>query len=93
VISLTAYPEDTLEGLIARNFVQMIAEIEDHAIDLESIQFVIDESRALMREAGWPRAYDRHFLSRLRDDLTTLTRGHPVTRQFVELLTIEVEFN
>lgn len=87
------YPENTLEGLIAREWVSMICECEDHAINLEPITEVISKGRALMRGAGWPAMYQHDFLVRLRLDLTALTHGHPVARQFVEMLEIETEFN
>lgn len=93
MISLTAYPENTLEGLIAREWVSMITEIEDHTINLEPISAVISKARAMMREAGWPPAYEHNFLVQLRNDLTALTHGHLVTRQFVQMLEIETEFN
>jgi hypothetical protein len=89
----TAYPEKTLEGLIAREWVSMITECEDHQINLEPISDAISHSRALMREAGWSAIYQRNYLAQLRLDLTELTHGHPVTRQFVQLLEIETEFN
>jgi hypothetical protein len=92
-IMVTTYPENTLEGLIARELVQMITECEDHSINVEPIQEVINKSRALMCEAGWPPVYQHNFWVQLRRDLTTLTKGHPVTRQFVQLLEIETEFN
>ena len=88
-----AYPENTLEGVIARSWVAMIAEIEDFQINLEPIQVVIDDARRMMREAGWPPIYQYNYLVQLRNDLTELTRCHPVTRQFVQMLTIELEFN
>jgi len=90
---LTAYPENTLEGLIARELVQMICECEDHAINLEPISEAISRCLTLMREQGWPPVYQHNFLVQLRKDLTELTHGHPVTRQFVQLLEIETEFN
>jgi hypothetical protein len=93
MISLTAYPENTLEGLIAREWVSMIQECEDHTINLEPISEVISKSRALMCEAGWPPIYQHNFLTQLRNDLTALTHGHAVTRQFVQMLEIETEFN
>jgi hypothetical protein len=91
--SLAAYPENTLEGLIARAWVSMITECEDHTINLEPITEVISRSRALMSDAGWPAVYQHNYLVQLRRDLTELTHGHPVTRQFVQLLEIETEFN
>jgi len=92
-LPIEVYPENTLEGLIAREWVSMICECEDHTINLEPIAEVISRSRELMREAGWPATYQHDFLVKLRDDLTELTHGHPVTRQFVQMLTIETEFN
>jgi hypothetical protein len=48
----TAYPESTLEGLIARSLVGMITECEDHQINLEPITEAISRCRALMRGQG-----------------------------------------
>ncbi len=92
-LSIEVYPETTLEGLIAREWVSMIAEIEDHAINLEPIREVIAHSRALMRETGWPPTYEHLFLCQLRNDLTELTRGHPVSQQFIQVLNSELEGN
>ncbi|MGD0630061.1 MAG: hypothetical protein ABR987_11940, partial [Terracidiphilus sp.] len=86
--SIDRYPENTLEGLVAREWASMIAECEDHTIDLEPIQKVIAKSRALMRASGWPAIYEHNFLVQLRNDLTELTHAHPVTRQFIQLLII-----
>jgi hypothetical protein len=93
MISLAAYPENTLEGLIVREWVSMICEIEDSQINLEPISEVISKARAMMCGAGWPPVYQHNFLMQLRRDLTTLTHGHPVTRQFVTMLEIETETN
>lgn len=87
------YPPQTLEGIIARELVSMIRECEDHTINLEPIQAVIDNARSLMRSAGWPSIYQYNYFVQLRNDLTELTECHPVTRQFVQMLTIETEFN
>jgi hypothetical protein len=92
-LDIEVYPENTLEGLIARLWVRMIRECEDHTINLEPIQEVIERGRSLMREEGWPGTYQHDFLIRLRNDLTELTEGHPVTRQFIQLLTIELELD
>jgi hypothetical protein len=92
-LPIETYPENTLEGMIAREWVAMICEIEDHQINLEPISEVIAKSRALMREAGWPAVYQHNYLAQLRRDLTELTHGHPVTRQFVTMLEIELETN
>ena len=92
-LPIECYPENTLEGLIAREWVSMICECEDPTIDMEPIQEVIARSRGLIREAGWPATYEHNFLLRLRNDLTEMTHAHPVTRQFIQLLTVELEFN
>ncbi len=92
-VSIDVYPENTLEGLIAREWVSIIREIEDHTINLEPITELISRCRELMHEAGWPATYQHDFLVKLRDDLTALTDGQLVTRQFVQMLTIETEFN
>jgi hypothetical protein len=90
---LPFYPENTLEGIVARELVSMILECEDHTINLEPIQKVIAECRALMHEAGWPANYEHAFLLQLRNDLTELTHAHPVTRQFYSVLTNILETN
>ncbi len=92
-LSIKRYPPNTLEGMIARKWVQMIDECEAPNINLEAIQAVIDKTRGAMCAAGWPATYQHDFLAQLRNDLTELTEGHPVTRQFIQLLTIELEFN
>ena len=91
--TIDSYPANTLEGLIAREWASMILECEDHAINLEPIRDVIAKSRALMRDHHWPETYQHKFLALLRDDLTALTFGHPVTRQFIEVLTAQLESN
>ena len=92
-LPIDRYPANTLEGMIARTLVDLITECEDFQINLEPITEVISRCRALMRDAGWPPVYQHNFLTQLRLDLTELTRGHPVTRQFVKMLEIETEFN
>lgn len=92
-LPMETYPENTLEGLIARSLVGMITECEDHTINLEPISEAISRCRALMREAKWPPTYEHNFLVQLKNDLTELTHGHPVTRQFVTMLEIETETN
>jgi len=91
--TIDCYPAGTLEGLIAREWASMILECEDHTINEEPIRDVIAKSRVLMREAGWPPIYEHKFLALLRDDLTALTFVHPVTRQFVQILTTQLESN
>ena len=90
-LPIDVYPENTLEGLIAREWVSMIRACEDHTINPEPISEVISRSRALMREAGWSATYEHNFLLKLRNDLTELTQAHPVTRQFIALLDLELE--
>jgi len=92
-LPIDVYPENTLEGMIARKWVQMIDESECHTINPEPIREVILKSRELMRAAGWPPIYQHSFLKRLRNDLTELTEGHPVARQFITLLDLELESN
>jgi hypothetical protein len=92
-LPIDVYPLNTLEGMIARKWVQMISESECHTINPEPIRDVIRKSRALMRAACWPPTYQHLFLTQLRNDLTELTEGHPVTRQFITLLDLELEFN
>ena len=92
-MSINRYPGNTLEGMLARKFVSMILGCEDHVISLELIQPVINGTRDLMRAAGWPALYQHNFLLQLKSDLTELTRGHPVTRQFIQMLEIETEFD
>ncbi len=92
-LSIDCYPVNTLEGMIARKWVQMITECEDHTINEEPIRDVITRTRAVMQAAGWSPTYQHLFLSQLRGDLTELTRCHPVTRQFVSLLSNELEGN
>jgi hypothetical protein len=92
-LPIEVYPPNTLEGMIARKWVRMIDECEDHTINPEPIREVIQKSRAAMRAAGWPPVYEHVFLKRLRNDLTDLTECHPVTRQFITLLDLELESN
>lgn len=91
--TIDLYPANTLEGLIARELTSMILECEDHTINTEPIRDAIATFRELMREQKWPETYQHKYLAVLRDDLTTLTYGHPVTRQFVQQLNLELECN
>jgi hypothetical protein len=90
-LPIERYPEAALEGLIAREWVQMICGCEDHTINLEPIQAAIASTCKLMREAGWTPLYQHSFLAQLRNDLTELTRAHPVARQFITILDLELE--
>lgn len=88
------HPDDLLGDVVTHKFVSMIRDCEDPQIDLESIQKeAIDWAYRVMNAANWPAVYQHDFLVRLRSNLTELTDAHPVTRQFVQLLTIELEFN
>ena len=89
----TTHPDDALADFITNRWVSRIRKCADHQVDLESVQAEIDWARELMRAANWPAVYQHNFLVRLRNVLTELTDAHPVTRQFVEMLTIETEFN
>ncbi|HEY3624860.1 MAG TPA: hypothetical protein VGL00_01200 [Terracidiphilus sp.] len=93
MITIDFYPANSLEGLIAREWASMILECEDPAINLVPIQAVIEKSRTLMHEAGWPQTYQHKFLLLLRNDITALTFGHPVARQFCAVLTNQLESN
>lgn len=91
--TIDSYPANTLEGLIAREWAGMILECSDHRINEEPIRDVIANSRALMRKTGWPPLYEHKFLALLRNDITALTFGHPVARQFCDVLTAQLETN
>ncbi len=93
-LSIDVYPANTLEGMIAREWVSMVGECDcllENPDD--SFGLVVRCARELMRNAGWPAAYQHLFLVQLRKDLTELTNGHPVTRQFIEVLDRELESN
>lgn len=69
-----------------------IVETEDHQIDLESAQKFIDESREILRASGATLENERYFLRALKLFLPVLTGCHPICRQFIPLLEIELEF-
>lgn len=92
-LPIEAYPPNTLEGLIARRFVKTIFEAEAPQIALELVWDVIHRTRDVMSAAGWNPTYQHIFLKQLRNDLTELTEGHPVTRQFIVVLDLELESN
>jgi hypothetical protein len=85
--------DDALADLIANTLVRKIREFDAPNTDLEGIRGEIAWARELMRAANWPALYQHEFLVRLRNTLTELTDAHPVTRQFVQMLTIETELN
>jgi hypothetical protein len=92
-LPIDVYPVNTLEGMIARKWVKMIDESECHTINPEPIREVIQKTRAVMCSAGWTPTYQHLFLRQLCNDLTELTECHPVTRQFISLLDLELESN
>lgn len=69
-----------------------IVETEDHQIDLESAQKFIDETREILRASGATLENERYFLRVLKLFLPALTGYHPLGRQFIPLLEIELEF-
>lgn len=86
--------DDALADLISNTWVKKIREFDAVAVtDFDALQQEIAWARGLMDAAGWPRAFQHDFLMRLRNRLTELTDGHPVTRQFLQALTLETEFN
>lgn len=95
LLSIDVYPPNTLEGHIARKWVQRIEEWGELAstINPAMIQEVICETRAAMYAAKWTPLYQHKFLAQLRKDLTDLTQGHPLTRQFITHLDLELESN
>ena len=92
-LSIDVYPPNTLEGLIAGRWVKRIEEWGElcHTINPAMIQEVICETRAAMYAAKWTPLYQHKFLAQLRKDLTELTEGHLLTRQFISHLDLELE--
>jgi hypothetical protein len=85
--------QTTLAQLIFDLWRQAITEIEDARIDMESAQMLIDRTRRILREDGASPAAEHDFLKRLRDSLPMLTNGHPLCKQFIEILTNQLESN
>jgi hypothetical protein len=85
--------DDALADFIVNTWVSRIREFDATQTDLEGIQQEIAWARELMCASNWPAIYQHDFLVRLRTTLTELTDAHPVTRQFVQMLEIETEFN
>jgi hypothetical protein len=94
-LSIDVYPVNTLEGTIARKWVKKIEELGEygHMVNPELIQEVICETRGAMNAAKWSPLYQHKFLVQLRNDLTELSEAHPLTRQFITLLDLELESN
>jgi hypothetical protein len=83
---------DRFEQMLFEKWRSAIVETEDHQIDLESAQEFIDETREILRAAGASPENERYFLRSLKLFLPLLTNCHPVCRQFIPLLEIELEF-
>ena len=93
-LPIAVYPANTLEGMIARKWVQIICECEGLLENPEEpVLLLLNRCRELMNAAKWLPTYQHIFLVQLRNDLTELTEGHPVTRQFIEVLNRELESN
>lgn len=93
-LPIDVYPANTLEGAIAREWVSMICECDGLLSNPEKpVRIVLTQTRALISDAGWTPTYQHKFLVQLRNDLTELTCGHAVTRQFIEILNRELEAN
>jgi hypothetical protein len=94
-LPIEVYPPNTVAGLIARKWVKKIEELGEYGstVNPELIQEVIRETRTVMNAAKWSPLYQHNFLVRLHADLTELTEAHPLTRQFVTLLNLELEGN
>ncbi len=82
---------DAVQNMIFEQWRKTIAEIEDHQIDDASAQFLIDETRQTLRDAGVGPVNEHLLLRNLRDRLPILTDGHPICRQFITLLTNQLE--
>jgi hypothetical protein len=87
---------DPVQEPITHRLIEMwrsaIVETEDHQIDLESAQKFIDETREILRASGATPENERYFLRALKLFLPALTGCHPICRQFIPLLEIELEF-
>jgi hypothetical protein len=83
---------EALTGMLFNKWRTAILETEDHQIDLESAQAFIDETRWILRDNGATLENELYFLRALKLFLPTLTNCHPLCRQFIPLLEIELEF-
>jgi hypothetical protein len=83
----------TLTQLIFEQWQQTIAEIDDARIDKESAQMLIDRTRRILRADGASAVDEHKFMLLLKNALPALTGGHPICKQFIEMLEIETEFN
>lgn len=84
---------DAVQNIIFKQWQKTIAEIEDHQIDDASAHFLIDETRQTLRDAGVGPVNEHLVMQNLRDQLPMLTGGHPICRQFITLLTNQLEAN
>jgi len=85
--------QTTLGQLIFDLWRHAIAEIEDSQIDDESARLLVERTRRILREDGASRIDEHNFLRALRDSLPMLTDGHPICKQFIQLLSNELECN
>lgn len=85
--------QTTLTQLIFEQWQQTIAEIEDARIDMASAQMLIERTRRVLREDGASAVDVHNFLQHLKNSLPMLTGGHPICKQFIDMLEIELEFD
>ncbi len=72
---------------------QRIMECEDPQIDAESACSWIAETRDVLTKAGLTALEAHRVMQVLRDLLPIVTGGHPLCKQFIELLDLELECN
>jgi len=84
---------DDVQNMIFERWRKTISEIEDHQIDDASAQLIIDETRQTLRDAGVSPTNEHILMRNLRDRLPMITGGHPICRQFITLLTNQLEAN
>lgn len=85
--------QTTVADLIFSLWKHTIGEIEDPQIDDASARLLVERTRRILREDGASRTDEHNFLRRLRDSLPMLTDGHPLCKQFIQLLTNDLESN
>jgi hypothetical protein len=78
---------------ISEHWRRVILACEDPQIDTESALALIAATRETLQKAGCSALEEHHALSVLRDLLPALTGGHPLCKQFIELLDLELECN
>jgi hypothetical protein len=87
------YSEHSVEALIVREFVRQITTCEDSAIYLEDLQMLIEEARVRLIVHGRTPVQQHNFFVQLKNDLTELTKCHPVGQQIINLISLETECN